>query len=355
MAYVGTVYSATPPSPTPDIPALAGYDRQWSGYQWLYHPHPGYVAPAPTAAPAPAPTLGNTDPFVPTPDNGVVSGGVTPPVGTTSADLSAKALITSFLGQANLSSLADWAWSKYLDGVPVEQIMLDLRATPEYKNRFPAMAQLAAEGRAITETDYMSYEQTVAQLLQQYGIPKGMYNTPADIAEMLIGDVSPSEVQSRLQLAATSAYQAPPEVRNAMISDYGGGSLSNQDLTAIWLDPDRALPVLQEQWATSQIRGASAIQGVNVGLPTAEQLAAQGVSFAEALQGFGNVASTAGLGGGFGETAAEQDRIAAQFGDTAAQRQVQRVQASRIARNSGGGSAAETSSGVVGLGAASTR
>lgn len=352
MAYVGTVYSPTPPSPTPDIPALAGYDRQWSGYQWLYHPHPGYVAPAPAAAPAAPPTLASTEPFVPVPDNGVASGGVTPPVGTTSADLSAKALISGFLGQADLSSLADWAWGKYLDGVPVEQIMLDLRATPEYKTRFPAMAQLAAEGRAITEADYIGYEQTVAQLLQQYGIPKAMYDSPASIAEMLVNDVSPSEIQSRLQLAATAAYQAPPEVRNAMLADYGMGQ---GDLTAIYLDPDRALPVLQQQWATAQVQGAGTIQGINVGQMTAEQLAQRGVSFTEALTGFGNVNATAGLGAGFGETAAEQERIAAQFGDTAAQRQVQRVQASRIARMSGGGSAAETSSGVVGLGTASTR
>ena len=290
--------------------------------------------------------------YTPATTAGVTDGGTTPPAGTTTTDLSAKALISGFLSQAGLSSLADWAWCKYLDGVPVEQIMLDLRATPEYKTRFPAMAQLAAEGRAITEADYIGYEQTVAQLLQQYGIPKAMYDSPSAIAEMLVGDVSPSEVQSRLQLAATAAYQAPPEVRNAMLNDYG---LGQQDLTAIYLDPDRALPVLQQQWATAQVQGAGTIQGIDVGKLTAEQLAQRGVSFTEALTGFGNVNATAGLGAGFGETAAQQERIAAQFGDTAAQRQVQRVQASRIARNSGGGSAAETSAGVVGLGAASTK
>lgn len=40
MAFVSKTYSAKP-LVTVDIPPLTGYDRQWSGYQWLYHPHPG--------------------------------------------------------------------------------------------------------------------------------------------------------------------------------------------------------------------------------------------------------------------------------------------------------------------------
>jgi hypothetical protein len=40
MAYVSKTYSAKPLVAV-DIPAKSGYDRQWSGYQWLYHAHPG--------------------------------------------------------------------------------------------------------------------------------------------------------------------------------------------------------------------------------------------------------------------------------------------------------------------------
>lgn len=68
---------------------------------------------------------------------------------------SARAAITRVLDQFGLGSLAGWAWQRYVAGVPVEQIMLDLRERPEYRARFPAMRELADRGRAITENEYL--------------------------------------------------------------------------------------------------------------------------------------------------------------------------------------------------------
>src|SRR5262245_5462889 len=96
---------------------------------------------------------------------------------------SAKQLITNFLTNYGLGSLYTWAWNKYLAGESVAQIMLELRDTKEYKQRFPAMATLAKDGRAITEQDYINYEQGVRSLLQQYGIAPEMYSSRADIAD----------------------------------------------------------------------------------------------------------------------------------------------------------------------------
>src|SRR5439155_190652 len=82
---------------------------------------------------------------------------------------SAKAAIQSALDAYGLGSLATFAWNEYLAGKPVEQIMLDIRATPDYQARFPAMATLAKQGRAITESQYVDYERNAYSLAQAVG------------------------------------------------------------------------------------------------------------------------------------------------------------------------------------------
>ena len=50
-------------------------------------------------------------------------------------------------------------------------VLLELRKTPEYKARFPAMEALAQKQRAITEAEYIEFERNAAQLERAYGLP----------------------------------------------------------------------------------------------------------------------------------------------------------------------------------------
>ena len=93
-------------------------------------------------------------------------------------DASAMAQINGFLGAYGLADLGAWAWAKWQNNESVDQIMLELRSTPQYKTRFPAMDELSRQGRAINETDYIGYESTVRQLIRAAGLPAGMYDTP---------------------------------------------------------------------------------------------------------------------------------------------------------------------------------
>lgn len=290
-----------------------------------------------------------TDPPRPTPDVTSPTGPpATSPGGFLSTtDASAKGIIGGFLGSYGLGSLADWAWGQWLKGESVDQIMLDLRSTPEYKARFPAMDALAKSGQAISETSYMQYEQSIHSLLQTSGLPKGMYDTPDQIAKMLVNNVSVTEAQSRVQLAQQAVLTAPASVRQALQAQTG---LKLGDLTGYYLDTDKALPALQTQYAQAQITGAGIEQGLNVDQQTALNLAQQGVSYTQAQQGLGAVAQTGALGGGFGETSSQDQRIAAQFGNAGAQTQVGRVIQGRLATQQGGGGAAQTAQGLAGLG-----
>lgn len=260
---------------------------------------------------------------------------------------SAAAIIANALRDYGLSDLGDWAWSQYLATGSMDQVFIDLRSQPAYKARFPAMEALARQGKAISEGEYVSYERSVGQLLQQYGIPRGMYDTPQGIAELLVKDVSAAEVNSRLRIAASAAMQAPQEVRDSMQQMYG---VDPGHLTAYYLDPDKALPLIEQQWAAAQVSGAAAKQKAAIDAAEAERLAAQGVSYDQAMQGFGQVAATAGLGQSVGgDIADERTRREAAFGDVQAQQKVASVQRGRAAQFQAGGGAVETQSGVSGL------
>lgn len=259
----------------------------------------------------------------------------------------AQEFFKAWWADQGLSSLANWAWQKILNGESKEQIMIEARATPEYKARFPGMEQLVKEQRAPTEVEYIAFEKQVRGLLHQWGMPAGIYDTPADIAKMLIGNVSAVEVNNRLQLAAAAVYSAPQEVRDALTQRYG---ITPGGLVAFYLDPTKAEPVLQAQYNAAQVTGAARAQHVTIADPIADELAARGVSYDQALAGFGNVAATQALGAGFGETAGQNTRTAAEFGDAAARTTTTRVQRGRLARFGGGGSLSESNQGVSGLG-----
>jgi hypothetical protein len=191
---------------------------------------------------------------------------------------------------------------------------------------------LGRRGQAISEANYIQYEQSINQLVQQYGLPKGMYDTPDSISKMLLNNVSPQEAQQRASAAAVAAYSVPDSVRNAFAARVGVVN-TNGGLIAAYLDDTKALPLLEQQFASSQVAGAAADAKLSQALDTttADELAARGINYQAALQGFQQVAGAGGLEQGFGETATEQvDRRSA--GDAQAQAATTRVQRGRLAR-----------------------
>lgn len=265
---------------------------------------------------------------------------------------SAKAIIDTFLSRFGLQELGTWAWEQHLAGADPDQIFLLIREQPLYKQRFPAMEALSQMGSGIDERSYVEYETTVRQLLQQWGIVPGMYDSPEGIADLLVNRVSASEVNERLQRAAMASLSVPQEVRDAL--SQMGYELDMGSLASFYLDPDKSLPLIEQQMKMAQVKGAATQQQVGISLEEAQRLAEQGISYDQAREGFAKVTATRGLGAGQGETSDQDARVRAVFGDQDALEQVQRVQRSRRARFSGGGSAAESQEGVTGLGGAST-
>jgi hypothetical protein len=270
-------------------------------------------------------------------------------------DSSAQALISNTLGTYGLASLASWAWGKWQNGESIDQIMLELRQTPEYQQRFPAMASLAQQGHAITESQYINYETSAQQMFQAAGLPKGMYDTPDAIAKLLTSNVALPELQTRLQTYQTAAYQSPPEVRQALQDYYG---ITPGHLTAFFIDPDQALPLIQRDFAAAQAGGEANATGFAGGITQqqAESLANMGISPTEMTKGFSTLANLnqviQGLPGqaqGVGTNTALQ----AQFGQNAqAQQQLEAAQQYQVNQFKEGGQVASNSKGEIGAGSA---
>jgi hypothetical protein len=280
---------------------------------------------------------------------------------TNAATTSAKAVIRQSLDQWGLGNLADWLWGEFLKSGasnPSEAlalIMPDLRERPEYKARFPAMADLAARGQAISEAEYVNYEKTVAQVMRAAGLPPKFYDSPDDYASLLRANVSPDEVQSRVMNGYAKVAHAPPEVR-AAFNDFFGPEGDNA-LAAYFVDPAKALPVLEQQMTAATVAGIGRRFEIGTDRDRAMLLAQQGVTGDAAEQAFGTLSASEGLfDENFGETdqlEIEAEGVEAAFNLTPdARRRVERRSQSRQAAFTGSGGAAATRAGAVGLGEA---
>lgn len=261
--------------------------------------------------------------------------------------MSAKAIIQSTLERYGLGTLAEWAWNQHLGGNSIEEIMLQMRQTKEYKARFPAMETLGKEGRAISEEEYMQYEQTIRQLVSAHGLPMNIYGQSDYIAELLIGDISAAEAQQRMQLAESASLTAPAEFREEAARLYG---ITPAQWASIWLETDRTLPELERTFTAAAIAGEATIRDLGqLSRQMAERVANAGVTPEQAREGL--AAASRELGSrlpGEAESALGTDAlVGGALGLGAERTALERRRRQRIATFAGGGGFAGTQRGTT--------
>lgn len=271
---------------------------------------------------------------------------------------SARAIVNNFLAQFGLQSLGNWAWERYaaLGGGSnaLQQISIEMTQQPQFLKRFPAYKKLAEEGEAMSPAEMIAYEQSAKQIFHEAGIPQSFYSTPDELATFMVNHVSASELQSRVQLAQQAALTAPPDVRDQLQGLYG---IDHGGLTAYFLNPTKALPLLQQQFTASQIAAEGTRTGVGqITGAQATHLAQIGVTDQQAAQGFGTLGQEQGL---FQQQVTGEsqiglgDQIAAQFDNSAAaQLRIRQRQEARLADFQGSAGENLGSQGVGGLGRA---
>jgi hypothetical protein len=191
-------------------------------------------------------------------------------------------------GDPNSQALLNTLKNLAMTGAGSDTVSLALQNSAEYQARFSGNATRIANGlAALSPADYIATEQAYDQILRGAGVPAGYYSSSADKAKLIGADVSASELQSRVDLAKQSISQADPFYTSSLQNLYG---LSSGDMIAHVLDPSAALPLITQQVNSAQIAAEAARAGSGIGLNMAQQLAGQGVTQAQAAQGFQQIA-----------------------------------------------------------------
>jgi len=295
----------------------------------------------------------------------VVTPAVTPtvtPGGSVNANPGALQIVTDALKAAGLGALSASAWAMWNKGYDFNAIMDDptqgIRASADYKKVFPAMAELNKMGEGITEGQYLDKVAADKELLKQYNMPPGIFDTPEYLGSLMTNHVNIVDLQKRLIAIQDTVMSLDPNVKKYAKDVFG---LDDGHMMAWAADPTLALPIIQKQAEAVKIGGAAFAAGIaasDITQAESMSLANAGVTQAQAQQGFTNVAqmgqySQALPGANPAETVTTQDLINAQFATSPeAITKLQKAKQSKLAEYAQGGQFAATQGGVTGLGTA---
>ena len=249
--------------------------------------------------------------------------------------------------QYGLETLAAKIEQLAVDGASEATITIQLQETPEYQARFKANAVRLKNNLAVlTPAEYLTTEDTYRQVLRSYGLKQ--FDTDEYVSQFLANDVSPTELTQRVQTAVQRVQNADPAVSKTLRDYYGIGQA---DLVAYVLDPATQFEKVKRQVAAAEVGTAARIQGLETGVGVAEQLAAQGVTQAEAQKGYATIAdilpTAEKLSAIYGTTLEGYDQSSAEqevFNSLAsAQRARQKLTAREIAQFSGASGASRAS------------
>lgn len=201
------------------------------------------------------------------------------------------AYLQDLFAQYGLASLANTIVDLKQQGLTDRLVSIKLKETPEFKQRFVGNENRKKAGlQPLTPAEYISAEAAYKKVMRDSQLPAGFYDQPDDFAKFLGNDVSPSELQQRVDIANQSIQNADKFYTDSLRTYYG---LNTGDMLAYALDPERALPFITRQQKTAQLGAEAARQGLNIGVATAESLEKLGVSAEQARTGFETVAEIA--------------------------------------------------------------
>lgn len=196
--------------------------------------------------------------------------------------------INALFKSYGLESLAGKIYEYVKNGYSADTVSILLQDTSEYKSRFAGNEDRKKAGLPVlSPAEYLATEASYKQIMQSAGLPTGFYDQNSDFNVWIGKNVSPSEIQSRVDLATQATVLANPNYRKAL-NQMG---VSDSELTAYFLNPDKALPILQKSAATAAVGAAALNQGLTFDKAYSEQLALQGISSEEAQSGYSQVAS----------------------------------------------------------------
>lgn len=213
-------------------------------------------------------------------------------------DEDAYTFLTAMLTNWGLESLAPTVLSLLQQGYSTEAVPILLQDTDAYKQRFAGNEERRKAGLAVlSPAEYLAAEQSYRNIMQAAGLPSGFYDNADDFAGFIGRDVSPVEVQRRVDSAVTAANTVDQRWLQQFKDYYG---IEQKDLAAYFLDADRGMDILNRALRGTTIAAAAGTQGIGLTRDQAERFgaAADSNNYQKQAQQF---AKYAGTGGKLGE------------------------------------------------------
>ena len=142
----------------------------------------------------------------------------------------------------------------------------------------------------LSPADYISTENSYKAVMARAGMDAA-HMDPAVLGNLIGTDVSPAEVQQRVDAATAAVTATDPFTLQQLQQNFG---LTNGDMIGHLLDPATASSVIAQKVQASQIQGEAGRQNLALNQQNAATLAAAGVTQAQAAQGFTTIGSQLG-------------------------------------------------------------
>jgi hypothetical protein len=199
---------------------------------------------------------------------------------------SAIAVLTDRFNRYGLASLVPKIRELAIGGAGEATITLQLQETEEYRQRFRANEDRIKKGLTVLQPgDYLALEDDYRQILRAYGLKQ--FDNDDYVTQFIANDISTTELSNRVVTAVQRVQNADPLILTTLRGFYG---ISDNDLVAYVLDPNQQFQKIERQVAAAEIGAAARVQGINAGVAVSEQLAAQGVTKAQAQKGYATIA-----------------------------------------------------------------
>lgn len=286
------------------------------------------------------------------------------------ANLSIYQELTSYLQYLGLGDLfatssdgtpSGWLWDQITQGIDTpEQLVVALEGTQAFQTRYKVIFDLrkrAAAGEPVqvpTVSQVREYEDTMATMMRQSGLPTWFYDSYSDMQDMIEKGISPQELEARIATGWTTVRDTDPAIRQAFSDFYGVGA-GDAALAAFILDPSKTLSSLEKASRAAYTAGYGQTMGMTIDKELAEKIASLPKTEAGIQQDLAEASRLKGLTvEGITETQDITQKGTLQavaLGDAEIQKQLERRQIERQAQDrSSTGGAAMTQKGLTGVG-----
>lgn len=208
---------------------------------------------------------------------------VPPPIDTTPPDPRATREALQALYPGIPQPVIDMLLERYVDHGDMELAWAEVRVDTGYESYFPGIKRDDGSLR-MTEMEYMSYKEFVSQTIRAIGINPELFTN--SFVQLIEGDVSPAEFDSRVSAAYRQVIEVAPELSSWYAENYGI-AMTPEALLASYLDPNVGTDILEGRYTTAEIAAQGEMRGFDISFDLADRLREFGVSRSMAAEAFG--------------------------------------------------------------------